>query len=168
MPIIKMPAAIISALCSLCACNNNDNTLKLQYKTDSLQSVIDHAYKPGLGEFMSSIQTHHAKLWFAGMNANWRLADFEIHEIMESVDDIKIYAAERPESKEVGMLAPALDTVNNAIVKKDSALFRQSFIALTNTCNNCHRSVDYGFNIVTIPSALPVANQQFKLPENLK
>lgn len=164
MQMIKMPAAIFCAFCIFCSCNNNSDIPRLQYKIDSLQSAIDHAYKPGLGEFMSSIQTHHAKLWFAGTSENWRLADFEIHEIMESLDDIKVYAAERPESKDVVMLTPALDTVNNAIEKKDTALFRSSFIALTNTCNNCHRSVDYGFNIVTIPGALPVTNQQFKLP----
>ena len=37
---------------------------------------------------MSGIQVHHEKLWFAGTAKNWRLADFEIHEIMEAVDDI--------------------------------------------------------------------------------
>ena len=35
---------------------------------------------PGFEEFMSNIQAHHAKLWFAGQNHNWKLADFEIHE----------------------------------------------------------------------------------------
>ena len=66
---------------------------------------------------MSSIQTHHAKLWFAGMNANWRLADFEIHEIMESVDDKKSMQL-RGLNQRSWYASPALDTVNNAIVKR--------------------------------------------------
>src|SRR6185369_12185424 len=101
---------------------------------DSLQSQIDNAYKPGLGEFMSSIQVHHEKLWFAGTAQNWQLADFEIHEIMEAVDDIKTYTSDRPETKSIDMLQPAIDSLNKAIGEKNVAVFRQSFIFLTNTC----------------------------------
>ena len=32
---------------------------------------------------MGGIQTHHAKLWFAGLNNNWKLAEYEIDEIKE-------------------------------------------------------------------------------------
>jgi len=49
------------------------------------------SYKPGFGEFMGGIQVHHEKLWFAGTNQNWKLAGFEIHEIKESMDDIRKY-----------------------------------------------------------------------------
>ena len=82
------------------SCSQDSNTNEnLQTQIDSLQSQINNAYKPGLGEFMSGIQVHHEKLWFAGTAQNWRLADFEIHEIMEAVDDIKTYASDRPEVK---------------------------------------------------------------------
>ncbi len=53
----------------------------LQKQIDSLRNKINHAYSPGVGEFMSSIQMHHAKLWFAGKNENWDLANFEMEEI---------------------------------------------------------------------------------------
>ena len=43
-------------------------------------------YVPGLGEFMSSAQTHHAKLWFAGTVGNWELAAYELDEIKETFD----------------------------------------------------------------------------------
>ena len=49
------------------------------------------AYTPGLGEFMSGIQVHHEKLWFAGKAGNWQLADFETGEIRETIDDIQKY-----------------------------------------------------------------------------
>ena len=81
-----------SFLFALFSCNNSsDQITQLQKKTDSLQHELNNTYKPGLGEFMSSIQVHHAKLWFAGQNNNWKLADFEIHEIMEAVEDIQHY-----------------------------------------------------------------------------
>jgi hypothetical protein len=49
---------------------------------------------------MSSIQVHHAKLWFAGQNQNWELADFEMHEIAGIDDAIKEYQSEREGIKE--------------------------------------------------------------------
>ena len=114
---------------------------------------------------MSGIQAHHSKLWFAGQNQNWKLADFEIHEIMEAIEDIQKYETERKESQMVGMINPAIDSVNNAIIQKNPALFKSSYTMLTNTCNNCHHAVDFEFNVVKIPDAQPFSNQDFKVNE---
>jgi hypothetical protein len=48
---------------------------------------------------MSSIQVHHNKLWFAGESQNWKLANFESHEIQEAIQDIEKYQTEREESQ---------------------------------------------------------------------
>jgi hypothetical protein len=72
------------------ACDQQtDNNKILQNRIDTLEKKLSDTYKPGFGEFMSSIQVHHSKLWFAGQNQNWKLADFEIHEIMEAIENIK-------------------------------------------------------------------------------
>lgn len=143
------------------ACNASAGNQQLQAKVDSLQKQLDSAYKPGLGEFMGAIQLHHAKLYFAGQHANWKLADFELHEIGEALDDIQHYATDRPESKLVPMLQPALDSINTAVNKQDGAAFNRGFIQLTNTCNACHTQVHYEFNKIIIPTAPPVTNQAF-------
>lgn len=140
----------------------NDSVKELQARVDSLEQKVNDNYKPGLGEFMSQIQVHHAKLWFAGTNENWGLADFEIHEIMESIDDIKKYETDRVESKSIPMIEPALDSVNAAIQQKNVAQFKNSFVLLTNTCNNCHKAVNYSFNDVKVPDSPPFSNQVFK------
>src|SRR4051812_46176182 len=44
-------------------------------------------YAPGLGEVMSRVQQHHAKLYFAGKAENWDLASYELDEIKEGLDD---------------------------------------------------------------------------------
>src|SRR6516225_10026431 len=76
----------------LVSCNShNQDTEALEAKIDRLQHQLDSAYKPGLGEFMLGIQVHHAKLWFAGTSQNWKLADFELGEINETLDDIRSY-----------------------------------------------------------------------------
>lgn len=149
------------------SCNSSSNNNQaLQNRIDSLESRLADSYKPGFGEFMSSIQAHHAKLWFAGKNLNWKLADFEVHEIIENVDDIKKYETERSESQMIGIIKPALDSVNNAIQKKDSVLFKRSFTLLTNTCNECHHEADFGFNVVKIPDRQTFRNQDFKIHNN--
>jgi hypothetical protein len=148
----------------LFACNQQtDNTKVLQNRIDSLESKLADTYKPGFGEFMSGIQTHHSKLWFAGQNENWKLADFEVHEIMEAIEDIQKFQTERKESQMIGMINPALDSINNAIQQKNPALFKSSYTLLTNTCNNCHRAADFEFNVVKIPDTQPFSNQDFKI-----
>ena len=148
------------------ACKQQDKQINvLQAKIDSLQHELNRSYKPGFGEFMSAIQMHHAKLWFAGINQNWPLADFEMNEIKESIEGIKQYCQDRTETKAITMIDPALDSITNAITRMNPALFKSSFVLLTKTCNNCHQATEHAFNQVTIPSAPPVVNQDFK-PNN--
>ena len=154
---------VITTLIMLAACNPQaDKTQQLQIQIDSLKSRLDNSYQPGFGEFMSSIQLHHAKLWFAGINNNWELADFEIHEIQESLDDIQQFNTDRLEAKTIGMISPAIDSVSNAIKQKNQLLFKSCFTLLTNTCNNCHKATKHEFNVVTIPAIPPISNQSFK------
>jgi hypothetical protein len=149
--------------CVIVACNQSSTSeQQLQVKIDSLQKQLSETYKPGFGEFMSGIQVHHAKLWFAGQNQNWPLADFEVHEILETLDDLREFCKDRPELKSIGMINPALDSVSNAIQQKNLSSFNRSFYFLTNTCNNCHKATNHGFNVVMIPTSLPVVNQDFK------
>ncbi len=162
---VQMKKAFIalSTLFLFAACNSSSNNEEaMQIKIDLLQEKMDNTYKPGLGEFMTGIQLHHAKLWFAGINANWRLADFEINEIKEALDDIRQFNTDRPEIKSLDMINPAIDSMNNAIKRQDQASFRSGYMLLTNTCNNCHRATQHEFNIITVPSVPPVSNQQFK------
>jgi hypothetical protein len=156
---------LVIALSMFAACNEQKaSSAKLQAQIDSLKSKLNNTYKPGFGEFMSSIQVHHNKLWFAGENQNWKLADFEIHEIQETIEDIEKFQTEREESRKIGMIKPALDSVIAAIEQKNSTLFKNSFVLLTNTCNNCHRATNFEFNQVKIPDNPPFSNQIFKQP----
>lgn len=147
----------------LYACNNAvNNTDALQNRIDSLEKKLNNSYKPGFGEFMSGIQAHHNKLWFAGQNQNWELADFEVHELMESFDAIRQYQTERKETEKIAMIYPALDSVNAAIQQKNTVQFISSYSLLTNTCNNCHHATNFGFNVVKAPDVQPFSNQDFR------
>ena len=159
---MKIFTCIATALVLISCHQQNNDVQKMQATIDSLQKELANTYKPGFGEFMSGIQTHHAKLWFAGQNQNWELADFEVHEIQEALDDVQKFCSDRPELKAIGMINPAIDSVNISIRQKNQQLFKSSFVLLTNTCNNCHKATDHGFNVVTVPTNLPVVNQDFK------
>lgn len=158
---MKIILLLIFACVTMIACNQPGNQL-LQTKVDSLQTKLNDVYKPGLGEFMMGIQEHHAKLWFAGINKNWQLADFEVHEIGETLDDVKKYCTDRPEIKGLGIIDPAVATIKAAIDKQDMEKFKSGFTELTNNCNTCHKDNQHGFNIITIPTSPPVTNQDFK------
>ena len=147
----------------LAACNQpKDNIKQLQVQIDSLQNRLNNSYEPGFSEFMSGVQMHHAKLWFAGNNNNWKLADFQVHKIQGALEAIQQFNTDRPEAKAIRMIYPAIDSVSNAIKQQNQQLFKSNFILLTNTCNTCHRATQYAFNVITIPANPPISNQSFK------
>ncbi len=150
---------------ALNACRDQSaETAALKSRVDTLEKQLADTYKPGFGEFMSGIQVHHAKLWFAGLNRNWKLADFEVHEIMEALDDLQKYQPERKETELIPSLNPALEGVNAAIQKQDLTAFQSGYQLLTEACNNCHRDVHYEFNQVKTPDQPPFSNQVFAPP----
>jgi hypothetical protein len=147
----------------LFSCNQSSNEkANLQKRVDSLQTELNNSYKPGLGEFMSQIQVHHAKLWFAGKYSNWPLAEFEVGEIQEALDDIPKFCSDRPEVKSIDIIVPAMDSVSAAIKAKDEIRFESSFTLLTAKCNDCHKATNHGFNMIKIPDIPPVSNQVFR------
>ncbi|MEO8116814.1 MAG: hypothetical protein ABI653_04140 [Bacteroidota bacterium] len=155
---------LILLVCGFFSCNQDNGKIQiLQNRVDSLQSILADSYKPGFGEFMSSIQVHHNKLWFAGKDQNWQLAAFEINEIQESLDDIKKYCTDRPETNSLGMIDQPLQNLNKAIIQKNSTKFNDRYTILTTTCNTCHQETQHGFNVITKPTTPPFSNQDFEM-----
>lgn len=158
---IKIILISLSILISYACSDSSEKVTQLQNEVKELQEKVDNSYKPGFGEFISNIQIHHAKLWFAGINQNWDLANFEIDEIRETFEDLKKYQSEREETKMIPMINIPLDSVNSAIQRKDLRSFKNDFVSLTNTCNACHRANHFEFNQIKIPGTPPFSNQVF-------
>lgn len=156
---------LLGLICTLFSCQPkvDDHSKELQSQIDNLKSELSETYKPGFGEFMGNIQVHHSKLWFAGENENWKLADFEINEIKENLEDIQKYETDRPESEMIPMIIPALDSVSHAIQKQSSVRFKRSFNLLTNTCVSCHRATKHEFIQIQEPDMKIFSNQKFKM-----
>ena len=122
------------------SCSGNRSAGKeAKITTDTLRKMMDE-YAPGLGEIMGGIQTHHAKLWYAGINDNWKLAQYEIDELKERFVQATEIEMARPEVKMIPMMYPAIDSMNVAIGHKNLNQFKVGFHLLTGTGNSCHRA----------------------------
>jgi hypothetical protein len=145
---------------------NVNSNAALEAKVADLEKAIDDL-KPGLGEIMGVIQQHHAKLYYAGTKANWPLADYELGEIQESLDNaMKFY----PKFKQVPVpltelipttMKASLAQVRAAIEQKNEKSFVQAFGALSVSCSNCHQAASHPFVKIQAPTAAMFSNQQF-------
>jgi hypothetical protein len=146
------------------ACNKqNVDTQKLHNQIDSLKTELSKVYKPGFGFLMTNIQAHHAKLWFAGINENWKLAKFEVKELKEITDEIQNYQKNRKETELMSMIEPGLVEIERAINSGNLDDFKKGYTQLTLACNECHKLTDFEYNIVKIPEKQEFSNQEFKL-----
>jgi hypothetical protein len=142
--------------------NHTEEAKSLQKQIDSLRIRWNNSYKPGMGELMSNIQLHHSKLWFAGENKNWPLAEYNESLIQSAFKKIQLYHGDKPEAKAAFMIIPAMDSISKAISEKSKGSFERSFLLLTVTCNNCHTVTSHAFNVITIPKIPPVTDQDFR------
>jgi hypothetical protein len=144
-----------------CEQSGNENS-NLKARVDSLQNKLNLVYTPGTGAFMNTIvQPHHLKLWFAGQDKNWALAEYERQELMGGFEKIQKYHKDKPEATAVAMIFPAMDAIEKAIREKDDKAFKNNFVLLTNTCNTCHQALKFGFNVIKVPAKNSFDDQSF-------
>jgi hypothetical protein len=138
---------------ALCACN---------------RKPPEPQYVPGLGEIMTMQQMRHVKLWYAGENANWPLASYELDELNEGFEDAATFHpmhkdAELPIPQLIDKIMKApIAGLDEAIKAKDQERFAKAFDQVTEGCNSCHQAAKFGFNVVTRPTSNPYTNQNFQ------
>ncbi|HSQ43854.1 MAG TPA: hypothetical protein VLM16_02585 [Ginsengibacter sp.] len=157
------PYSLLFAIFLLTSCSRSSTKPDEANSNKNSLNKIMEKYAPGLGEIMGGIQTHHAKLWYAGINDNWKLAKYEIDELKERFEQARTVETDRPEVKMIPMIYPAIDSINDAIGHKNLSQFKSGFQLLTASCNSSHSANNFEFNIITIPTAPPVSNQDFKV-----
>lgn len=122
-------------------------------------------YSPGVAEIMIATQVRHAKLWLAGEARNWELADYEIDELKEGLEDIVKYFPtykDMPVGKMIEATAmPPIAEVEAAVKAKDRAKFTAAFDKLTAACNTCHQSANRPFIVIQRPASSTFPNQSF-------
>lgn len=121
---------------------------------------------PGLGEYMTTIQLHVGKLWFAAKAANWELAAYEVDELKETMEAAKGLNAEKNGVKISNVLDSVLQTqvaqLDKSIKSKRQTEFQKSYDETLSACNGCHTEAGYKFIHIVRPTAPPVTNQQWE------
>lgn len=121
---------------------------------------------PGLGEYMTTIQLHASKLWFAARAANWDLAEYELDELKETMEAAKSLNAEKNGVKISNVLDSVLQTqvaqLAESIKRKSSTEFHKSYDETLSACNGCHTESGHKFIRIVRPNATPVTNQKWE------
>jgi hypothetical protein len=133
--------------------------LSLPGKADEYESSRE-VYSPRLADLMIEAQLRYFKLWYAGRENNWELADFEVEQIRESFDHAARIFPTIPLASKYMIIQPASE-LDNAIEAKDSAKFAKAFDKLTAACNGCHEAARLGFIVIREPRMSPVETSPF-------
>jgi len=124
---------------------------------------------PHLGEVMSGIQLHFAKLYFAGQARNWGLARFERGELEEGLNTVAELRPEENGVKLAGIIDAFKQTqmvaLKDAIEMKDRSLFKDAYQEAIVMCNTCHQSTGRPFISIIVPTNAPVTNQRWEPPD---
>jgi heme exporter protein D len=148
---------------------NNRELAALQDSLKRVQADLATAkdLAPGLGEYMTTIQLHAGKLWFAAKASNWELADYELNELKETMEAAKALNAEKNGVKISGVLDSVLQTqvaqLADSIKRKSSVEFQKSYDETLSACNGCHTEAGFKFIHIVRPSAPPVTNQKWEM-----
>ncbi|MBI1850047.1 MAG: hypothetical protein HYR85_06855 [Planctomycetes bacterium] len=139
-----------------------DAAARLEKRLEALEKLM-----PGPGEFMRSVQSDFAKLYYAVNYENWELATFEIKEVKEALDQAAIALPEKNGVNLVGLVdamksGPLAKIESEVIAKKDGGAFKDLYPDAIQLCNGCHTQTGNGCIRVQVPSAPPVYSQKWE------
>jgi cytochrome c553 len=149
--------------------NNRRTIVGLQNAVKVTQASVLAAKEsaPGLGEYMTTIQLHTGKLWFAANATNWDLARYELDELKETMEAVKTLNAEKNGVKVSNVLDAVLQSqivqLEDAIKHKVKSEFQKSYDAALSACNGCHTEAGVKFIQIVRPLAPPVTNQRWEM-----
>jgi hypothetical protein len=127
-------------------------------------------FNPGVGELMNLIvQPRHTKLWFAGREGNWALAEYESKELRSALANV---AKARPVFRQQSVadnvemfLGGAFRAVDDAVRAHDAAKFAEAYAAVNAGCNACHTALNQSQVVIRTPETPSYPDQEFRSPK---
>jgi len=136
-----------------------------QARPNNSAPALDPGFSPGLGEFMTTMQLHMGKVWFAGKSSNWDLARYEIDELREAMEAAQSLHATKNGVDISNVLVSVLQTqisqLSEAVNRMNQSDFTHAYEDALSACNGCHEASGHRFIKITRPIAPPVPNQQW-------
>jgi hypothetical protein len=125
------------------------------------------AYNPGVGELMNLIvQPRHTKLWLAGHEGNWALAEYESKELRSALMTV---AKARPVFRQQSVadnvemfLGAPFRAVDDAIRDRDAAKFTDAYATVNAGCNACHTALGQSQVVIKTPEQPMYPDQEFR------
>jgi hypothetical protein len=124
-------------------------------------------FNPGVGELMNLIvQPRHTKLWFAGREANWPLAEYEIKELRAALANVakaRPVFRQQPVAERVeAFLGGPFSAVEAAIKAGDVAKFTEAYASVNTGCNACHTALNQAQVVIKSPEQPSYPDQEFR------
>ena len=118
-----------------------------------------------LADVMTKLQRHANKLYFSGKMENWKLADFYIEEIEETVKAISkkdiMDGQINISGLMAGLILPEIEALENVVSKKDLPGFEKHYQALVTSCNACHEAAKRPYLVIELPRTPIFDNQRY-------
>lgn len=158
---------------------------QLKTSQEELRKTIDRMYAEGVPSsqpykqeqeeeeevevalYMTHIQRHMDKLYFAGKNEHWELAAFYTHEVEEMMEELEKHNVVEDDGIKISPLLKAmgltpLEYLEESIEKKDKKEFLNLYTNQVQQCNACHTAAGYSFIKIKEPDNPAFTNQIYK------
>jgi hypothetical protein len=130
---------------------------------------VPTGFQPGLADLMTMlVQPRHLRIYYAGTEKYWELAEFEVRELRSSFrrisDAIPRYQGIDVKATVASMVVPSMHDLEVAIRAADQKQFTKAYQTLTDACNACHVYLEHPFLVIKVPdSATPgYSDQNFR------
>lgn len=145
--------------------DSNADIARLRAQVEALEArqkelSKNTAPKAELGQQMLLLQLRHGRLWAAGRDQDWLLAQFQLAELNEALDDVVEQngdaAALQPQQLSVvlpAIMKPAIAQMRTAIDDHNLGEFEKAYDGLSNACSSCHQAAGHGFLVIQRPKS---------------
>ncbi|WP_462137286.1 hypothetical protein [Candidatus Mycalebacterium sp.] len=97
---------------------------------------------------MTALQYFLHKAGLALNESNFQLADFYLHEIeetLEEVEKVKSYDGHPVGKMSAAMLGEVFRSLEEAVEKEDRRVAKKAYGKMVEACNSCHLATEHGF-----------------------
>jgi hypothetical protein len=115
---------------------------------ERIRSLASHI--GGFSTAMVEVGYRHNELYWAGTDANWRLAGYHADKIRDAIEKGIERRPGRADSAR-RFLDETLPAFDRALEREDTAAFAAAFDRLTRGCNGCHSGEDVEFIEIRTP-----------------
>ena len=141
-------AAIMIGACQ----TETDQRIETRWAGENLEEVIASIENQigGFDQTMIEVHYRYKELYWAGQDENWEYADYQLDEMMGSMEKGFIRRPDR-EASASQFMNQVSSRLQEAIENGDKDAFMEQFNRFASSCNTCHEMEEVAFIPVIIP-----------------